>query len=112
MLENWEIVANKVTPVSVSFTVYAVAGWGVDNSKSFSTPEGSSTERTEDAAVFAKGYLKWDGCMELEQDQSDDTGDVWHFCGKEDASTLSELIDMIYVFGAEKIEKWDADTAR
>ena len=112
MLENWEIVANKVTPVSVSFTVYAVAGQSKDGVNCYSTPEGPIAEKIEDAAVFAKGYLKWDGCMELEQDQSDDTGDVWHFCGKTHASTLSELIDMIYVFGAEKIEKWDADTAR
>lgn len=66
-----------------------------------------SSEVTDDpdkAEVFVRGYLKWDGCMEVE------IGDK-HFCGLHHSQILQRIFERLHAIAAEKMKSYDKGLA-
>lgn len=78
----------------IDFVVYEVPATDSDGKRYFNvkgyTGSGEYVENYEEAEIFIKGYLKWDGCTEW------DFVDVGHFCGRESAHILTRIIDALY----------------
>lgn len=91
------ICSSKSTPNTrwtwIDFVVYEIPCLIEDkpqyNIKGY-TGSGEYTEFYEIAEVYISGYLKWDGCCEL------DFNDAKHFCGFNSAMILARIINSLY----------------
>jgi len=94
---------------SMDFKVIEIVGEGLDPDPgvlfftrrgALSTPD--HVTQLDEAQVFMEGYLKWDGCMNVNIDTEDEC--MTHFCGRYDASKVGRMIDNIYTLGLTHIE--------
>jgi hypothetical protein len=90
----------------VLFHVYEVIGWLDDEkgTKEYQRKDASTSpdfgESIDEAEIFLKGQIKWDGCSDL---YLGDSG-YFHFCGKQDALRLGALINYLYDKCAEYLK--------
>lgn len=96
-----EVEIVEISEVIMRFTVREIAGTCHDGSLVYTRPDFDVTTDPAEAAVFASGQLKWDGCMDLNPQ------DLWHFCSLADAMNVRDLLALLYGLGAEHIEKWN-----
>lgn len=66
---------------------------------------GDATPDYEDAESYLEGFVKWDGCTELNQGQP-------HWCGPEDYKKHFKLLEHIYkrsfeLMGREPDDRWE-----
>jgi len=89
--------------------VFEIAGRGVDPDCPLFALKGKPNEILEieidDAEPYLEGFVKWDGCAELNQGQP-------HWCGPEVYKNHIELLKYIYrrafeLMGREPEEKWE-----
>jgi hypothetical protein len=62
-------------------------------------------ESIDDAERFMNGHVKWDGCSNLEFDDSAEC--MLHFCGKQHAVRLGALMGAIYDLAHEILPRPD-----
>lgn len=88
------------------FLAYEVAGNLTDENK---TPlyGDSFSENIEDAEVFLRGSVKWDGCSNWDFPGLEDV--MMHFCSVQDAKNLGILFERIYGIAEELIPNSDFD---
>lgn len=80
----------------IDFLVYEIPAVSVQESpipqfniKGY-TGSGEYTEDYEKAEVYISGFLKWDGCCEM------DFNDASHFCGFKSAMILARIVESLY----------------
>lgn len=66
---------------------------------------GDWTPDTEQAEIFLDGFLKWDGCIELNMPVQQ------HFCGRKSAAELGETVAKIYELAPQVIEHWSQEVS-
>lgn len=66
------------------------------------TGSGDHVCHIDEAEPYLDGYVKWDGCTELDQGQQ-------HWCGLEDYRKHCDLLQYIYVRSQQLIERADRD---
>jgi hypothetical protein len=68
---------------------------------------GDSTTSLAEAEVFLSGSIKWDGCANLHFDAQDEC--MLHFCGRDDASKVGQLIDLLYDLTEKFLPTYDKE---
>ena len=62
---------------------------------------------TKKAARMIEGSIKWDGCSNLNLYPDEEC--MTHFCGRESATDLGEVLGKMYDLAAEIIPEWDGN---
>ncbi len=62
-------------------------------------------ESLEDAHVYLDGFVKWDGCSNWTF--AGELCPPLHFCDKQEAVNIGELLARLYDWAAELIPNWD-----
>jgi hypothetical protein len=66
---------------------------------------GQFTEDVEQAARFAHGSIRWDGCCNVMFDECADNC-MLHGCCREDMSRIGKLFDELYGLAAAAMPEW------
>jgi hypothetical protein len=72
--------------------------------KNWESLPNDETEHLDDAEIYLEGFVKWDGCSELNQGQP-------HWCGPDDYKKHMAILKWIYhrafeLMGREPEEEW------
>lgn len=98
---NFTIVADPEEDYYVEFKIYDVVGYELDNEsdcgqstsvyRTIEDPYRKYTQKLEEAEIFLKGTVKWDGCSNwLFPDE------CVHGCSREDLSRIGEVMAYCY----------------
>jgi len=68
-----------------------------------------SLETSNDINVVVEGYIKWDGCSDLDIGRGDSYRN--HFCNLSEAMTIGRMLTAIYELGAKTIPRWNVELA-
>lgn len=78
----------------------------LDNEVRMSFEIRSEAPPVGDGDLLAQGYLKWDGCLNIDLNPTDT---MQHFCGQADAlGALTTIVNVIYD-NADRMPNWDGD---
>lgn len=92
---EWEVVVGKSNNFYVDFKSWKTIGTTADGAKLYQADSFGGVEDRAKADVFASGFIKWDGCINLQFDEQDKV--MLHFCGKKMIlDALSELFAALY----------------
>jgi hypothetical protein len=100
---KWEIQSYWINVKAYEITSYDVDDYSKIYFHTKNAPGyPDDTERIEDADIYLEGYVKWDGCSELQQ------GQQYHWCGVNGYKNHIALLNYIYNRAMELMS--DADT--
>lgn len=97
----------SVSDTWADVTAYEMTGTFMDGSPCFELESGNgcdATENIDEAEVYLSGFVKWDGCTELDQGQP-------HWCGPNGYKKHIALLRHIYIrahelMGRQPEEPW------
>ena len=99
---------------SIGFIVLDVTGWACDQTtfqnKAPLFGDNGTSENPDDATPLVQGYVKWDGCMDVDIG-GDDISYRNHFCGLEDALRLERVVRAVYALAEQHIPQFDKELA-
>lgn len=81
----------------------------VDYERRGATSSDDRTKDFDDAQRVISGYIKWDGCANVDIFQ--DEGGSVHLCGLDDAMNLSRIMFRLYCTAARFMPGFDKDCA-
>ena len=102
-LEHSTIIATVKTHW-LDFEVYEITGWidGTPVKTEYRSKDGvTDTLNIEDAEPYFKGFIKWDGCAELDLRT--------HICGY--TTDIQEVLKTLYQIAKDHMENFDSDLA-
>lgn len=98
----------SMRPHWMTFFAFDTAGVQEDGTVLYGEDSSSIQSDPDLAQPLIAGSLKWDGCMDC-----DIGGDGMsyrnHFCGKEDALQLAQVIETLYTIAQEQMEGFDKE---
>jgi hypothetical protein len=105
---DFTVVAELATDFRCEFTVYSIMGtdsdgvllWTQDDEHGAPQP----VDSLEEADVYLRGEIKWDGCSNWYFDEQDRV--MIQFCSKGAAKDIGTLFERMYDIAKEVIPKW------
>ncbi len=95
--------AFKVDSHILNFRVFKVVAWDDAGKPIMYGGSHRPVESMGEAEVFVDGFIKWDGCSNFEFGPP---GIMVHFCDREQAVGLGQLLGWLYDVAAETIPSW------
>ena len=102
-------VVYRVEDYSFHFNVFEVIGHDGDTGGCLFFRDngdlGRYTKDAREAKVTHAGYIKWDGCSNIDFD-AEDSGQMMHFCGLDKVKQFSQLLVELYLMAESMIPHW------
>ena len=118
IIENWKdldvTVVVEVEDYCVSFKIYEVIGWTQGASGEWDVPDyqrddakdcGDWTDSVDDAELFMRGFVKWDGCSNWSFDSTQKC--MYHACGRPGLTRIGEVMARCWDWTARTLPTWD-----
>jgi len=92
----------------LEFVSYKIRGRN-DDGKPFyerddDEPSVNHTESLSDAQPFCSGFVKWDGCSNVQFDEQEKV--MLHFCDRREAGDVGRLLEAVYDQAGNTIPAW------
>ena len=104
--DGYLVVLTLSTDILVEVVVYEVVGRSVPENEVLlprkgAIASGDHASGIDDAEVYLRGDIKWDGCSNWSFDNG---GTMLHFCGPENAVLIGEVFRRVYNIAKEMLD--------
>lgn len=101
---GYVIHAVNITSHYVEYEIYELMSVAEDGTVLFKQGD-NHTHVLEDAAVYAHGSVKWDGCSNWYWNEQDDC--MLHGCSQQDLLNLGEVLSRCWTWTAELLKTFE-----
>lgn len=92
---------------SVSFRIYKIAGWMLDDERPYWVCGHSDTSYLESADVYLHGNVKWDGCSNWSFDAQEHG--MLHCCERDELKRFSDVMLLCWDWASELCPNWSVE---